>query len=60
MENRTLPALVEVYIRIAIMKEGSKVETELSNEIQSITQRDAGNLRSLHSNLMVQKETVCH
>lgn len=60
MEKRTLIALVEVYIRIAIMKEGSEVETELPSEIQSIAQRDTGNLRSLHSNLMVQKETVCH
>lgn len=60
MEKRTLTALVEVSIRIAIMKEGSEVETELPNEIQSIAQSDPGILHSFHSILMVQKQTVCH
>lgn len=60
MEKRTLTALVEVSIRIAIMKEGSEVETELPNEIQSIAQSDAGILRSFQSILMVQKQAVCH
>lgn len=60
MEKRTLTALVEVYIRIAIMKEGSEVEAELPNEIQSNAQRDAGILHSFHSILMVQEQTVCH
>lgn len=59
MERRTLTALVEVYIRTAIMKEDSEVETELPNEIQSVAQRDAGILCSFHSVLMVQ-QTVCH
>lgn len=60
MEKRTLTALVEVSIRIAIMKEESEVETELPNEIQSIAQSDPGILHSFHSILMVQKQTVCH
>lgn len=59
MEKRTLTALVEVYIRTAIRKDGSEVETELPNEIQSIAQRDAGILCSFHSVLTVQ-QTVCH
>lgn len=42
------------------MKEGSEVEAELPNEIQSNAQRDAGILRSFHSILMVQEQTVCH